>query len=127
ARQVDPSPAGAERAPAASASRLRPNGGPHSCPGSLRPAAASCYRSHSVLCCALWITFRCGGKNAFGARTLTLFGLVPSWLVVVIHNCGVLCRLSGCHDKIVVSVGRRSPPLTARGSWSTAKQPEGGG
>src|SRR5699024_2708194 len=40
--------------------------------------------------------------------------LFPSfrWRFVVIHNCCVLCRLSGCLDKIVVSVGRRSPPLT---------------
>src|SRR5699024_12412084 len=62
--------------------------------------------------CIFWITCRCGGKNAFGARIPTLSVPRPLRRFVVIHNCCVLCRLSGCLDKVVVSVGRRSPPLT---------------
>src|SRR5699024_8614099 len=62
--------------------------------------------------CILWITFRCGGRNAFGARIPTLSVPRPLRRFVVIHNCCVLCWLSGCLDKVVVSVGRRSPPLT---------------
>src|SRR5699024_2215035 len=62
--------------------------------------------------CIVWITFRCGGRNAFGARIPPLSVLRPLRRFVVIHNCCVLCWLSGCLDKVVVSVGRRSPPLT---------------
>src|SRR5699024_5388951 len=45
--------------------------------------AASCRRSHSVPCCALWITLRCGGENASRVRIPVLSGVVPPWLVVV--------------------------------------------
>src|SRR5699024_6016504 len=40
---------------------------------------------------------------------LASFPRGSSWFI---HNCCECCRLSGCRDKIVVSVGRRSPPLT---------------
>src|SRR5699024_1910803 len=76
---------------------------------------------------ALWITLWCGGENASRARIPVLSGVVPPWLVVVIHNCCVLCRLSGCLDKTVVSVGRRSSPLTTNEGRDRFRGSEGGG
>ena len=43
-----------------------------------------------------------------------LSGVIRSRRPGVIHIFAGCCRLSGCLDRIVVSVGQWSPPLTAR-------------
>src|SRR5699024_3846678 len=91
------------------------------------PAGLVRRRWDPALSGALWIHLWCGGENVFGVCIPVLSGVVPPWLVVVVHNCCVLCRLSGCLDKIVVSVGRRSSPLTTNEGRDRSRGSEGGG